>query len=75
MGRIKTQLVKRITNDLMLKHSDALKEDFEENKKVVSMYVTGPSTKIRNVIAGYATRLKKSGEKSIKLRLQMEKVR
>ncbi len=72
MGRIKTRLTKRITNELMVKHGDKLKDNFEENKLIVSQYVTIPSTKIRNVIAGYATRLKRSGQKSISLRLQME---
>ena len=73
MGRIKTQLVKRITNDLMVKHGDSLKTDFDQNKKVVEEHVTQASRKIRNTIAGYATRLKKSGETSINLRVQKEK--
>ena len=73
MGRIKTQLVKRITNELMLKHGDSLKTDFNENKKIVEEHLSQSSRKIRNTIAGYATRLKKSGSTSINLRVQKEK--
>ena len=62
MGRIKTTLIKRITADLMNKHGDKFKADFEENKKLVEKYVDVPSNKIRNVIAGYVTRLVKNRE-------------
>ena len=57
MGRIKTQLTKRITIDLLREHGDDFKNDFEENKKQVSRYTDVSSKKLRNVIAGYATRL------------------
>ena len=60
MGRIKTALVKRVTNQLVKEHEDKIKTDFEGNKKLVSEYVTGTSKKIRNTIAGYVTRLAKS---------------
>ena len=61
MGRIKTQLIKRNTEELMERYGEHLKTDFEENKKVVSQYIDTSSKKMRNVIAGYATRLKKQG--------------
>ena len=62
MGRIKTQLVKRITNDLIREHSKELKKDFEENKKLIEQFAKIPSTKMRNVIAGYVTRRMKNDE-------------
>jgi small subunit ribosomal protein S17e len=62
MGRIKTQLVKRITNDLVKDHGDELKKDFNENKKKVEEFTTVKSKKIRNVIAGYVTRQVKQNE-------------
>ena len=62
MGRIKTTLVKRITRELILKYGTNFKKDFEENKKLVSKYTDVPSLKMRNVIAGYVTRLMKIGE-------------
>jgi len=60
MGRIKTQLVKRISLDLVKNHGEKFKTDFEENKKIVSELTDVESKKIRNVIAGYVTRLIKS---------------
>lgn len=62
MGRIKTQLIKRITNKLVAEHRQDFKEDYEENKKIVEKYADIPSKKLRNVIAGYVTRLVKVKE-------------
>jgi small subunit ribosomal protein S17e len=62
MGRIKTMLVKRVTNDLMRAHQEKFTTDFEKNKSIVEKYADVPSKKIRNIIAGYATRLKKKHE-------------
>ncbi len=61
MGRIKTQLIKRTTEDLMEKHSGDFTTDFSENKKILDSKLKISSKKMRNVIAGYATRLKKKG--------------
>ncbi len=60
MGRIKTALIKRITFDVYKRHRDQLKEDFQGNKQVVSQLVDIPSKKLRNVVAGYLTRLVKA---------------
>ncbi|MBL7051093.1 30S ribosomal protein S17e [Candidatus Woesearchaeota archaeon] len=62
MGRIKTQLVKRITNDLIREHSKELKKDFDENKEIIGKFAKIPSTKMRNVIAGYVTRRMKNDD-------------
>ena len=62
MGRIKTQQTKRITNELLKRHKDKLKKDFKGNKLVVDEVAQIPSKKMRNVIAGYATRLMKKSE-------------
>ena len=59
MGRIKTKLVKGLTNDVFGKHSDEFTTNFEKNKVVLNDLQVGASKKLRNVIAGYATRLKK----------------
>ena len=56
MGRIKTQFVKRITEELIEKHGEEFSENFEENKKKVDELADVPSKKLRNVIAGYVTR-------------------
>jgi len=57
MGRIKTTLVKRNTKKMMGIHGNRFGSDFNENKKVVSEVADIPSKKLRNVVAGYATRL------------------
>jgi len=59
MGRIKTQLIKRTTQKFMAEHKDKIKEDFEENKKLVAKNTDVTSKKLRNIIAGYLTRLKR----------------
>ncbi|MFC2133822.1 30S ribosomal protein S17e [Bacteroidota bacterium] len=61
MGRIKTQLVKRVTHKLLHEHGEEFSQDFNKNKKLVGELTDVDSKKIRNVIAGYLTRLKKSG--------------
>jgi len=62
MGRIKTSLIKRVTMNLVKEHKDDLTDDFEKNKELIAGYVDLPSKKIRNVIAGYVTRLIKAKE-------------
>ncbi len=59
MGRIKTKLVKALTNDVFEKHKDEFTTSFEKNKKILDSVQVGASKKLRNVIAGYATRKKK----------------
>ena len=60
MGRIKTQFVKRITQEVVEQYKADFKDNFEENKKIVSARVDVSSKKLRNTIAGYVTRLIKS---------------
>lgn len=62
MGRIKTKLTKRISNKLVKNHRDEFKKDFESNKKLVSKFADIRSKKLRNIIAGYVTRLVKNKE-------------
>ena len=57
MGRIKTKLIKRIVNRLIKENKDRFKNNFEENKKIVVELASIESKKMRNVIAGYVTRL------------------
>ena len=59
MGRIKTQMTKRISLTLFREHGNEFKKDFEENKDIVARFADIPSKKIRNIIAGYITRLVK----------------
>lgn len=59
MGRIKTKMTKRISLKLFKDHKEEFKQDFEGNKEIVSRLADIPSKKIRNIIAGYITRLVK----------------
>ena len=59
MGRIKTRLIKRVTDQLLSKYPGQFSEDFSENKLLVAKHVTVFSTKLRNMVAGYLTRLVK----------------
>ncbi|MBW2993661.1 30S ribosomal protein S17e [Candidatus Woesearchaeota archaeon] len=67
MGRIKTMMIKRITNNLVAEHRDDFKKTFEENKQIVEQFADIPSKKLRNIIAGYVTRLMKENKESMEL--------
>ena len=62
MGRIKTQLIKRISSKLIKEHRNEFKNEFKENKDIVAKLAVIPSKKIRNIIAGYVTRLAQTKE-------------
>lgn len=62
MGRIKTQQIKRVSFELMRRHGESFKKDFDENKKLLAEFAEIRSKKLRNMIAGYVTRLVKSGQ-------------
>jgi len=59
MGRIKTQLAKRVGQELFDTHSTHLSGDFVKNKEYCATVADIPSKKLRNVIIGYVTRLAK----------------
>ena len=62
MGRIKTVLVKRVTKQLVEEHGDEFSDDFNKNKEVLKQYTNIESPKLRNVIAGYVSRLVKQAK-------------
>jgi len=59
MGRIKTLLVKRIAKKLIKVHAQEFTSEFDKNKALVAKYTNVASAKMRNVIAGYTSRLVK----------------
>lgn len=59
MGRIKTAFIKRTAKELIEKYE--FEKDFDKNKSILSEVVDISSKKIRNVLAGYITRLMKRG--------------
>lgn len=62
MGRIKTTLIKRTGKKLMVDNSDAFTTEFKNNKKAIEGKLEVHSKKLRNVLAGYLTKLKKKKE-------------
>ena len=59
MGRIKPRPLKAITEEVFTQNEDKFTTDFSANKEAVLQNVDVKSKKLKNIIAGYATRLKK----------------
>ena len=60
MGRIKTSKIKRVSKEIMKLYKDDLTESYEENKVFLNDKIVVSSKKLKNIIAGYLARLKKS---------------
>jgi len=59
LGRVRTEMVKKIAKELLQTSPDRFSTNYEENKKVVDELVNYSKTKrVRNRIAGYVTRLR-----------------
>jgi len=56
-GKVRTELVKKIARELVKRFPDKFTTDVETNKKLVEFLTNISSTKLRNRIAGYITRL------------------
>tara|TARA_B100001971_G_C17933763_1_gene404061 strand:- start:227 stop:418 length:192 start_codon:yes stop_codon:yes gene_type:complete len=59
MGRIKTTIIKRTVKKLIEDKEDLFTTKFEENKKLVDQHLEVQSKKVRNLIAGYLTKVKR----------------
>ena len=57
MGKVRTEQVKRVARELLDKYPNKFTTDFENNKQFVSQLTNISTTKMRNKIAGYTTRL------------------
>lgn len=57
MGRIKTKPIKRITREFVAKYRDQFTDNFEKNKEAVGKVGEFQSKKLRNIVAGYVTRI------------------
>jgi small subunit ribosomal protein S17e len=56
LGKVKTDQIKKTGKELMTRFPNKFTNNFEENKKLVDALTQGPTTRIRNQIAGYITR-------------------
>ena len=59
MGRIKTKHAKRKTRELLKLRGDSFSPNFNQNKLVLGKNAVIVSKKLRNIIAGYMSRLKR----------------
>jgi len=57
LGKVRTEHIKRVAKQLVQRFPDKFNTDFENNKKLVEEFTNLSSTKLRNRIAGYVTRL------------------
>jgi len=64
VGRIKTDFIKSITKQILEKYKGKVKftDDFVKNKEILDKIIEIESKKIKNQIAGYITKLVKSGK-------------
>ena len=76
MGRVRTKTVKRAARQLIEKFYPKMSLDFHYNKRVLDEVAIVPSKRIRNKIAGYASklmrRIQKGPVRGISLKLQEE---
>jgi small subunit ribosomal protein S17e len=64
MGRIKTDMIKRNTRKIVAMYPEKFSKTFDKNKADLKDVAEFGSKKVRNVIAGYVSRLKKKGEQA-----------
>ena len=57
MGKVRTEMVKRISQELVDRYERSFTIDFEQNKQFLNDIELDVSKKLRNMIAGYVTRL------------------
>jgi len=60
MGKVRTEMVKRLTLALIDKYPKSFTVDFEHNKKFMTELNVEVSKKMRNKVAGYTARVIKS---------------
>ena len=55
MGKVKTEQIKRLANELITRFPKKFSKNFDEKKRVVETLTQGTTIKVRNQIAGYIT--------------------
>ena len=59
MGKVRIEMVKRISNELVDRYEKSLTIEFEQNKQFLNEIGLDVSKKLRNKITGYVTTLMK----------------
>jgi small subunit ribosomal protein S17e len=57
LGKVKTEQIKRVGKELIARFPTKFTSSFEENKQNVAALTKGATTRVRNQIAGYITRI------------------
>jgi small subunit ribosomal protein S17e len=57
LGKVKTEQIKRVGKELIARYPSKFSSNFEDNKHTVSALTKGATTRVRNQIAGYITRV------------------
>jgi len=60
MGKVRPDCIKKLARKLVERFPKRFNSDFENNKRMVAALTDITSTKIRNRVAGYVTRLAKT---------------
>ncbi|MDX1813743.1 MAG: 30S ribosomal protein S17e [Candidatus Bathyarchaeia archaeon] len=55
MGKVKTEYIKRLGQELMSRFPEKFSSNFDDNKHAVDALTEGATTKVRNQVAGYIT--------------------
>jgi small subunit ribosomal protein S17e len=55
LGKVKTEHIKRLGQELMSRFPDKFSSNFDDNKRAVDALTEGATTKVRNQVAGYIT--------------------
>ncbi len=63
LGKVRPEHVKKVARELIELYPDKFNTDFQSNKKVIESLARISSTKLRNRIAGYITRLLSTAQK------------
>jgi small subunit ribosomal protein S17e len=55
VGKVRTEQIKRLAEDLMERFPSKFSRQFENNKQSVERLTQGATSKVRNKVAGYIT--------------------
>jgi small subunit ribosomal protein S17e len=59
LGRVKTSVIKNIASRIYEENKDKFTDDFNKNKEIVNTLLKIHSKRLRNILVGYITSLKK----------------
>ena len=62
MGNIRPTYIKRVAIELVKKYPDKFNDEFQHNKQMVAEVTDITDVKMRNRVAGYLTRFRKTYE-------------